>query len=160
MRLTNKTITIPKTFRRMFVAIMIFLTGGLCFLTICTFLMLLNNTIRTPPEPFKYEIVEFSPCSGWSNSGLAEKKQIFRPDEDHIFACGRIETNRSSILLIVYWDYEGQEIHRDVIRDVKDQFISELPPIGKDFAVGNYEVRLVIGRETVGRAEFKVTSPE
>lgn len=139
---------------------MIFLAGGLVFLTICACLMLLNNTVRTPPELLEYKVVELSPCSGWDNSGAAQKKQVFRPDEEHIFACGRIETNRSSILISVYWDYEGQQIHRDIIRDVEDQFLSELPPTGKDFAVGNYEIRLVIGRETAGHAEFEVMSPE
>lgn len=151
--------TTQKIFILAVVEIMIFLAGGLVFLTICAVLMLLNDTIRTPPEPLEYEVVEFSPCSGWSNSGQAEKKPIFRSDEEHIFACGRIETNRS-ILLSVYWDYEGQQIYRDIIRDVTSQFLSELPPVEKDFPAGNYKLRLVIGRETAGQTEFKVTSPE
>lgn len=82
-----------KTFFLIVLQIMVFLAGGLVFLTICAVCMLLNGTVRTPPEPLEYEIVEFSPCSGWSNSRLVEKKQTFRSDEEHIFACGHIETN-------------------------------------------------------------------
>jgi hypothetical protein len=120
--------------------------------------ILVNNTIRTPPEPLEYKVIEFSVCRGWSNTGAAEKQQIFHSDEKEIFACGHLQTNRP-IGLSVDWHYEGQHIYRDFITDVQDRFLSKLTPTEKEFPVGNYELRLVIGRKIEGRSEFKITPP-
>ncbi len=107
-------IGIPRTFTQMFVETGIFMVGGFFFVTGCIVLMLLNTTVQLTPEPLKYEVVEFSSCSGLNDFGLQKEKQIFHPNEP-IFTCGYLDINQPSILITIYWNHEGQDIHRDVI---------------------------------------------
>jgi hypothetical protein len=60
----------------------------------------------------------------------------------------------------VDWDYEGKSIRRDVIGGVEDRFLSELTPTGENFPVGNYEVKLVLGRNIEGSSKFIVQAQE
>ena len=131
------------------------LIGAAIFAVICACLALMNNTIRTPPEPLKYEVIEFSVCKGWNDKGEAAKQDIFLPKGQSIFACGQLRTNHP-VTLSVDWSYEGKIIYVDVIHGVENRFLSELTSTQTEFAEGNYETELVMGKKTERSVKFKI----
>ncbi len=136
----------------------LWLIGVAIIAVICICGVLINNTIRTPPNPLEYEVIEFTPCTGWNSAGESQEKNVFLPDERNISACGNLQTNRP-ITLSIYWYYDGKIIQRDIISGVENQFLSELTSADRGEVEGSYELRLVIGKTTVSSATFTVVPP-
>ena len=111
----------------------------------------------TPPPPLEVSITSLSACKDWDKTGnpLGVSK-IFSPNEERISVCGHLQTNDPPITLSVNWYYEDKLITTEVVRDVFDNFHSSIEPSGENFAIGDYQVEVFVGKRVMQSVEFRV----
>jgi len=85
--------------------------------------------------------------------------KTFLPDEERIYACGRLETNDPPITLVVHWWHEGKLIFREIVYDVEGYFYSSIGPTGETFPEGDYKVEVFVGKDLMQEISFRVEQP-
>jgi hypothetical protein len=114
----------------------------------------------TSSLPLSVTIRELSACKGWDRTGKPVGiSRTFLPDEERIYACGRLETNDPPITLVVHWSYEGKPIFREIVYDVDNYFYSSIGSTGDTFPEGVYKIEVVVGKDHMQQVEFRVEQP-
>ena len=110
-------------------------------------------------EPLSIAIRNLSACTGPDENGKPQGvAQSFSSDEN-IFACGRFETNQP-ITLSVSWYHEGKYLGRETLRLSTGYFYSQLREVTNQIETGDYEISIVIGRDTVYSTHFQIEASE
>jgi hypothetical protein len=108
------------------------------------------------------EISEFALCQGQDpSSGMPINPRFeFSQDIDHLFACGKLQSNIPVYLLFYWFDEEDKDViyhNIDDTRYVTGYFSSELP-LNKPLKPGKYRVDVYYNRVIIASAQFKILS--